>query len=402
MLHKLIKPFIGLCILGITYSIGNKIYLYYTHNKAPIVTIDGLKVDGYYKGSTEGKLVANNPYKIATTEAALDGKPFAGIPSKMGSRKFSHAFTINTEQLEDGEHTLTVLSTDASRRANTSDVSITFNVDNKALAASFVETNYRIDQGKTAHIKIQTNKQVAKITLKTLNKVFSCTPCTPTSFSYECFIPIDCEDAPMQYDIAAEVTDHVGQSLKLSGSLEIIQFNFPKQRGFSVDSEKLSAEKEISTKDQVLQEALDRWAKESLKQKQWYGKFELPIQVRRITTPFGEVRITPERGRYMHRGVDLVNMPRSIVWAAQNGKIIIKDRFAMSGNTVAIDHGLGIVTLYFHLDSFTDIEVGDPIKKGQPIGKVGMTGYANGYHLHWELRVNGTAVDPMEWTETIY
>jgi len=402
MLHKLVKPFIGLCILGIAYIAGNRIYLYYTHNKAPILSIEGLKQDNYYKGIVEGKLVANNPYKIATSSAFIDGKPFAGIPTKPGSRKFSYSFSINTEQLEDGEHIFAIQCIDASRQENINTITIDFNVDNKPLSASFVETNYRIDQGKTAHIRIQTNKQVEKITLKTLNKTFNCYPDRPKSNTYECFIPIDCEETPLQHDVVAEVTDHVGQNTKLSASLEVLQFNFPKQRGFSVDNEKLSAEKEISSKDQVLFDAINRWAEESPKQKLWLGKFELPIQVRRITTPFGEVRVTPERGRYMHRGVDLVNMPRSIVWAAQNGKVVIKDRFAMNGNTIVIDHGLGVMTLYGHLDSFAEIEVGDMVKKGSPIGKVGMTGYANGYHLHWELRINGIPVDPLEWTETVY
>ena len=57
---------------------------------------------------------------------------------------------------------------------------------------------------------------------------------------------------------------------------------------------------------------------------------------------------------------------------------------------------------YFHLDDFADIEVGDFIRKGQPVGKLGVTGYANGYHLHWELTVNGVPVDPVEWTKKVF
>ena len=402
MFHKLIKPFIGLCVLGVLYSIGTRVYLYYTHNQAPLISVEGITQGGFYKNSIEGKLVANNPYKIATTEATLDGKPFTSIPSKPNNRKFSHTFTINTEQLEDGTHTLSVHCTDASQQKNSCALSLVFNVDNKPLAASFVESNYRTDQGKTAHIKIQANKPVADVMLKTLNKSFKCYQDPTTPSLYECFIPVDCEETAMQYDLIAEINDYVGQHAKLSSSLEVLQFNFPKQKGFTVDKEKLSIEKEISTNDNVLQDAIDRWANESAQKKLWHGKFELPIQVRKITTPHGEVRVTAERGRYLHRGVDLVNAPRSVVWATQHGKIIIKDRFAMSGNTIVIDHGLGVMSLYAHLDSFADIEVGEMIKKGNPVGKIGMTGYANAYHLHWEVRINGVAVDPMQWNESVY
>lgn len=402
MLHKLVKPLIGLTLLAITYSIGNRVYLYYTHAQAPAIVVEGLKQDGYYKGIIEGKVVANNPYKIATIQAQLDQAQFPGIPANPGSKKFSHSFTINTEHLENGSHTLVLNATDASKRANQSSQAIIFHVDNQPLTAAFIETNYRVDQGKTAHIKIKANKPVATTTIKVMNKSFSCYADAPGSSFYECFIPVGCEEQAASFDITAEIVDHVGQTQKLSANLEIAQFNFPKQKGFSVSAEKLSAEREISMKQDVLGEAIERWAKESPAQKLWHGPFVLPMQVRRMTTPFGEVRVTPEKGRYLHKGVDLVNMPRSVVWAAQDGKIIIKDRFAMSGNTIIIDHGLGVTTEYAHLDSFAEVEVGQEIKKGCPVGKVGMTGYANGYHLHWELHVNGIAVDPLEWTEKVY
>lgn len=402
MLHKLIKPLIGLCIVAASYSIGSRIYLYYNHNLPPVVAIEGIQNEGYYKGIIEAKLTANNPYKIANIDAKLDQTTFTEIPSSPGKKKFSYTFKINTENLAEGRHILNIAATDGAKNKNKLDFSVAFHVDNQPLNASFIDSSYRVDQGKTAHFKVKTNKPVAQVLVKTLNKTFECTQDAPGSTTYECFAAIGCEEAPNSYDIIAEIADHVGQSQKLTAHLEIASFNFPKQKGFSVDSEKLSAEREVSMKQDVLAEAIERWIKESPKEKLWHGPFVLPMQVKRMTTPFGEIRVTPEKGRYLHKGVDLANMPRSVVWAAQDGKVIIKERFALTGNTVVIDHGLGITTEYAHLDSFSDIEVGQTVKKGNPIGKVGMTGYANGYHLHWELQVNGVAVDPLEWTEKVY
>ena len=82
--------------------------------------------------------------------------------------------------------------------------------------------------------------------------------------------------------------------------------------------------------------------------------------------------------------------------------MIIKDRYVMSGNTIVLDHGCGIFTLYYHLEDFADIEIGDFVKKGNPMGRIGKTGYATGYHLHWELRVNNVSVDPFQWTEETF
>jgi len=71
-----------------------------------------------------------------------------------------------------------------------------------------------------------------------------------------------------------------------------------------------------------------------------------------------------------------------------------------SGNTVVLDHGFGVFTYYFHLDpkDFMTVSVGDFVKKGQMIGRIGNTGYSAGYHLHWGLSVNNELVDPIEWT----
>ena len=82
--------------------------------------------------------------------------------------------------------------------------------------------------------------------------------------------------------------------------------------------------------------------------------------------------------------------------------IVLKDRFDSSGNTVIIDHGLGVVSLFCHLDDFSNIEVGQNIMQGSPLGTIGKTGYVTGYHLHWEMRVNNIPVDPMQWTKTIF
>jgi murein DD-endopeptidase MepM/ murein hydrolase activator NlpD len=210
---------------------------------------------------------------------------------------------------------------------------------------------------------------------------------------------------PDEYMIEAKLRDFVQNAendVTLLGKVVVKNVKFPKQKGFVVPKGKLEEEKEVSISMRILEEALEKWLHDSPTKKLWNGHFEVPINLQRVATPFGEIRTTPEKGRYLHKAVDILDYPRSVVWASQNGRVIIKDRFLESGNTVVIDHGLGVFTLYFHLDDFADIEVGDDIKKGNPIGKLGMTGYANGYHLHWELRVNNVAVDPFEWTKKTF
>ncbi len=399
MFHKVVKFSVVLVVGFVAYLIGDHIRLYYTHQEAPKVTIAGIAQNTYYKGSIEAKIEAKNPYKIATITATLDGKPFAAIPYKIGNRKFSLPFSIDTTKLEEGLHTIHLNIVDASKHHNTSQETLIFGVDNRDLTASLVDNEFKISQGKTGHIKVQTNKPVAKILVKTMNKEFECHSTNPAQTSYDCLIPVHSEEKPEHYDLLVEVHDHVGGMMKLAGTFEVAEFNFPKSRGFQISAGKIDAEKEISTSSKIFDDAIEQWAKQSPKEKLWAGPFIFPMQVNRIATYFGEIRATPECGRYMHRGVDLVHILHSVVWAAQNGKVVIKERFTMSGNTVVLDHGRGVMTIYAHLDSYADINVGDLVKKGNPVGKTGMTGYAAGDHLHWDMRINGISVDPLEWTQ---
>lgn len=124
----------------------------------------------------------------------------------------------------------------------------------------------------------------------------------------------------------------------------------------------------------------------------------------RVSSPFGR-RICPFHGRENHSGIDIgrnLDPPRSIngapIVAAGDGKVIWASTRSGYGNTVMIDHGNGVVTLYGHqLNGGIKVSVGQGVRTGDRIGTVGSTGYSTGPHLHFEVRVNGTPVDPMKY-----
>lgn len=102
-----------------------------------------------------------------------------------------------------------------------------------------------------------------------------------------------------------------------------------------------------------------------------------------------------------HNGADFAGAPGSPVLAAAAGQVVLSDTLYIRGNTLMIDHGWGIYTLYAHL-SERFVNLGDFVAAGQQIGAVGATGRATGAHLHWELWVNGVAVDPMQWVQQAF
>jgi len=92
--------------------------------------------------------------------------------------------------------------------------------------------------------------------------------------------------------------------------------------------------------------------------------------------------------------VDLPGTTGTPVHAAQRGRVALAEELFFSGNTVVVDHGLGIYTFYGHLSEI-DVKAGDALETGAVLGKVGATGRVTGPHLHWGLTVERARVNPL-------
>ena len=98
----------------------------------------------------------------------------------------------------------------------------------------------------------------------------------------------------------------------------------------------------------------------------------------------------------LHTGTDIGTPIGANIIAANDGIVITSSYLTGYGNTIMIDHGGGIVTLYGHASELV-AEVGQTVKKGDIIMKAGSTGWSTGPHLHFEVRINGTAVDSLPY-----
>lgn len=113
----------------------------------------------------------------------------------------------------------------------------------------------------------------------------------------------------------------------------------------------------------------------------------------RMSSSFGLRRIMNGVEKNPHNGMDIAAPTGTIVNASEEGEVVLATSLFYSGNTVIIDHGHGLLTIYCHLDSI-NTKNGDIVKRGQNIGTVGMTGRVTGPHLHWSVEINGAKVDP--------
>ena len=126
------------------------------------------------------------------------------------------------------------------------------------------------------------------------------------------------------------------------------------------------------------------------------GKFKWPTESTRITSPYGDTegRSSP------HKGIDIGALNRGVagdaIYAAYDGDVVIATFSSSAGNYIMINHGGGLYTRYLHASSLL-VSVGTYVTKGQTIALMGTTGNSDGVHLHFDVRLNGSVVNPWNY-----
>ncbi|MFC1749705.1 peptidoglycan DD-metalloendopeptidase family protein [Pseudomonadota bacterium] len=143
--------------------------------------------------------------------------------------------------------------------------------------------------------------------------------------------------------------------------------------------------------------ALSQWTVELLAQAL---KFDMPVQGRQSSS-FGLKRFFNEQPRKPHSGLDIAAPTGTPINAPADGKVILTGDMFFNGNSVYLDHGQGLITMYMHMNSIA-VDEGQFVKRGQPLGTVGETGRVTGPHLHWGISLNNARVNPLLFVADIY
>lgn len=130
-------------------------------------------------------------------------------------------------------------------------------------------------------------------------------------------------------------------------------------------------------------------------EKLWKGGFRIPLDGVTTGGNFGRRRVLNGNPGSPHSGVDLRAALGTPVYAAQRGRVVLAEELFFSGNTVVLDHGLGVYTFYGHLESIA-VHPGEMAEAGTELGKAGATGRVTGPHLHWGLTVERARVDALQ------
>lgn len=148
---------------------------------------------------------------------------------------------------------------------------------------------------------------------------------------------------------------------------------------------------------------VERWKRESKEQKAAYKTWSEPAApVTRLAMPaegpyssaFGLKRFYNDQPRSPHSGLDIAAPEGAPITAAAAGVVTAKGHYFFNGNTIIVDHGFGLSTMYCHMSEIS-VELGQSVNPGDLIGRVGKTGRVTGPHLHWGVSLNDTRVDPL-------
>lgn len=144
----------------------------------------------------------------------------------------------------------------------------------------------------------------------------------------------------------------------------------------------------IIKEKRIIGGALRKWTEQADVQ----TRFILPVDGR-LSSPFGLKRFFNKQPRRPHSGLDIAAPEGAIIKAPADGKVLNTGNYFFNGNTIFLDHGQGLITMFCHMNSI-DVKEGTLVKQGEVIGKVGMTGRVTGPHLHWSVSLNNTRVEP--------
>lgn len=358
-------------------------------------------------------------------EIVQDNKPHILVeetfPSRANRQK-SIQLTINTEdlKLKNGPAFIHITAADCSLFKNESVLALQVRIDTVPPQIAVLNPVNYINQGGTGFITYRTSKPTVSTgvyvddrfspgyTISVNNR--------PTSVTYFA-LPTDATNTKTKITIFAR--DEAGNEARVSMPYTIKPKKFRADKVNLSDTflQKIMPEFQASTPQLQGKTPVDVFAyvnttlredntktiqnicSKSIDKKLWEGTF-LRMRNASPMALFGDQRTFLVEGKpfgnSIHLGVDLASTAHAPIEAANNGIVVFAGPLGIYGNTVIIDHGLGLFSLYGHLSSI-NTTVGKNVKKEEKIGLSGLTGLAGGDHLHFSILVGGQFVNPQEW-----
>ncbi|MBI4681782.1 MAG: M23 family metallopeptidase [Nitrospirae bacterium] len=198
-------------------------------------------------------------------------------------------------------------------------------------------------------------------------------------------VPVDIDITPGKYNIEIAVGKdrYKTEIIVRRHKFKTIKLTLPEEKVTLSPEDEERAAREAELLNKIWPESTDP---------AWNGRFTTPINTA-VSTGFGVKRIMNEKKTSVHKGTDFRGETGAHVKAINSGTVVLTEDLFFGGNTLIVDHGMGLYSVYMHLSKFS-VSKGDKVSKSQVIGSVGSTGRASGPHLHMSVRLNGLSINP--------
>lgn len=208
--------------------------------------------------------------------------------------------------------------------------------------------------------------------------------------AYVGLVGIDMLDSPGTHELVVKAT-YVDKVTRRSYHVLVVPEKFPVQR-LTLPNNKVDLDQKSLTRVKAEQRQVREILAVVSDGPAWSQQFVEPVKGK-VAGAFGRKRVINGQPRNPHSGEDISAPLGTEVVATNDGIIRLTVDHFFSGKGVFIDHGLGLLSMYFHLSAVV-VKEGQFVTRGQVVGRVGATGRATGPHLHWGIRLNGARVNP--------
>jgi murein DD-endopeptidase MepM/ murein hydrolase activator NlpD len=211
---------------------------------------------------------------------------------------------------------------------------------------------------------------------------------------WRALLGVDLELKPDNYALTLAAKTESAEDIPCSATIDV------KEAKFATESLKVAPNFVEPNAEQLARAEAERQRLRAIfatitPERLWDGSFHYPLAGVTTGGNFGKRRILNGKAGSPHSGVDFPAPAGTPVYTPQRGRVVLAEPLYFSGNTVVLDHGLGLYTLYAHFESIS-VQPGDLVDTGALLGKVGATGRVTGPHLHWGATVNRARTNPLQ------
>ncbi len=262
---------------------------------------------------------------------------------------------------------------------------------------SFVHEQRSLQPGEVVLFNVRSDRPLRNLRIEAFGREFPAVD-EDGGAAWTGLIGIDLETKPGRYRLILKGEDLSGDSVVVQKSLNIIAKKFP-TRSLSVDEKYVTPPPETTARIEKERKRVNAVFASVNLEKHWSGPFRIPVPGE-VISGFGKRNVYNGKPRSPHSGADFRGAAGTRIRAPNAARVVLADDLYFSGNTIILDHGLGLYSYLAHMSELL-VKEGDQVKAGDVIGKVGATGRVTGPHLHWTVRLVGARIDPLSLVQVL-